>query len=589
MKFIRSSSPSLNRSQTLSDLILVCKDGYTHAHQYVLGRNSRFLKKVFSQDSYFVKVELVESKLQGVPAKIKTETQVGARKLILADYDLATVEILLDLLYKGEADSVGQLDRVSGRLCLSHLCQDLGFDHDFGGLPDIGDLEFVPCSHRHFKELSDDDLIKDQNDDSFQKDIDYDNMEQNMENNLSKDGDFSIASTDQNDDDNNNDSGIENREDVTEANKRIEILQNDLSESNSKIKMLIETELSLKSNLDKEMMKIKDLEEKFLVQTEEKEVLEQKLENLETNLRMKEDLLCLKERNLEKITESLEDKNKQVKELKNKVEGFELNDTILKELQEKIAKFKEISEQKDAKINKLSSSLIKEKQALLLAEVKVKDLEEKAQQFDVYVVNRSVERKDLEIGKLKEDLAREKETISSKKSEVGRLQTVLAEKNKMIQWKDSRIFELEQEQKNFSNKEASYKAANQQSLKKVQTLKCELLEESNKTKRFQKDYNCHLEEMKTVFQELLDKFHDIRGQLENEDLEDTTMADLDNFEITLQERLDNIPEDDSPILVTVDNHHQQPHQHEQQHQRKRIMYDDFIESSSKAPRRESNF
>merc|ERR1712098_741996 len=171
--------------------------------------------------------------------------------------------------------------------------------------------------------------------------------------------------------------------------------QNDLSESNSKIKMLIETELSLKSNLDKEMMKIKDMEEKFLVQTEEKEILEQKLENLEKNLKMKEDLLCLKERNLEKITESLEDKNKQVKELKNKVEGFELNDTILKELQEKIAKFKEISEQKDAKINKLSSSLIKEKQALLLAEVKVKDLEEKAKQFDVYVVNRSVERKDL--------------------------------------------------------------------------------------------------------------------------------------------------------------------------------------------------
>ena len=38
----------------------------------------------------------------------QTDTHVGTRKLILLDYDLATVNILLDLLYKGEADSVGE-------------------------------------------------------------------------------------------------------------------------------------------------------------------------------------------------------------------------------------------------------------------------------------------------------------------------------------------------------------------------------------------------------------------------------------------------------------------------------------------------
>jgi len=588
MKFVQSSNPFLTRSKTLSDLILVCKDGSTFAHQFVLSRNSRFLKKIFTQSVNVEKVELVESKLQGVPAKIKTDTHVGTRKLILLDYDLATVNILLDLLYKGEADSVGPLDKVSGKLSLSHLCQDLGFDHEFGGLPDIGDLEYVPCSPRKVK-AEYFERIKDLNDNSVEKDVD-ESLEQNEDNKFSIDGDFSIASSEEhgneNDDHNvvNNERETEAREEVTEANKKIEFLVNELAECRQKIGISMETELSLKSNLEKEEERSKDLEKKCLVHREEKEILERKLEELETKLRDKEEELPLSEErfrelkaNLDEVTEVLEEKNKQVKELKNKVEGFDLNASKLQELQEKTAQFKEISEQKDAKINKLSSSLIKEKQALLISEAKVKDLEGKVQQLkeiDVYKVNRSIEKKDLEIGQLKEDLAREQDNICYNNSVVGKLQTTLAEKLKLITQKDARIYELEQGQCNFSNKEASYKSANQQSLKRVQHLKSELLEESNKAKKIHKDYSSHLDEMRTVFHELLEKFHDIRSRVENDDIDDTLMEDMENFELSLQDSLDNIPEDDSPILVTVEN-------------RKRILSEDFSQSSNKASRRES--
>jgi len=588
MKFVQSSNPFLTRSKTLSDLILVCKDGSTFAHQFVLSRNSRFLKKIFTQSVNVEKVELVESKLQGVPAKIKTDTHVGTRKLILLDYDLATVNILLDLLYKGEADSVGPLDKVSGKLSLSHLCQDLGFDHEFGGLPDIGDLEYVPCSPRKVK-AEYFERIKDLNDNSVEKDVD-ESLEQNEDNKFSIDGDFSIASSEEhgneNDDHNvvNNERETEAREEVTEANKKIEFLVNELAECRQKIGISMETELSLKSNLEKEEERSKDLEKKCLVHREEKEILERKLEELETKLRDKEEELPLSEErfrelkaNLDEVTEVLEEKNKQVKELKNKVEGFDLNASKLQELQEKTAQFKEISEQKDAKINKLSSSLIKEKQALLISEAKVKDLEGKVQQLkeiDVYKVNRSIEKKDLEIGQLKEDLAREQDNICYNNSVVGKLQTTLAEKIKLITQKDARIYDLEKGQSNFSNKQESYKAANAQSLKRIQSLKSELLEESNKAKKIHKDYSCHLDEMKTVFHELLEKFHDIRNHVDNDDLDDTLMEDMDNFELTLQESLDNIPEDDSPILVTVEN-------------RKRILSEDFSQSSNKASRRES--
>ena len=114
--------------------------------------------------------------------------------------------------------------------------------------------------------------------------------------------------------------------------------------------------------------------------------------------------------------------------MKTKVEGFDLNASKLQELQEKTAQFKEISEQKDTKIKELSSSLIKDKQALLISEAKVKDLEGKVQQLkeiDVYKVNRSIEEKDLEIGKLKEDLAREQDNICYNNSVVGKLQAVM--------------------------------------------------------------------------------------------------------------------------------------------------------------------
>jgi len=225
----------------------------------------------------------------------------------------------------------------------------------------------------------------------------------------------------------------------------------------------------------------------------------------------------------------------------------------------------------------LSSSLIKEKQALLLSEAKVKDLEGKVQQLkeiDAYKVNRSIEKKDLEIVQLKEDLAREQDNICYNNSVVGKLQSTLAEKIKLITQKDARIYDLEKEQSNFSNKQESYKAANTQSLKRIQSLKSELLEEANKAKKIHKDYSCHLDEMRTVFHELLEKFHDIRSRVENDDIDDTLMEDMENFELSLQDSLDNIPEDDSPILVTVEN-------------RKRILSEDFSQSRNKASRRES--
>merc|ERR1711872_407400 len=113
--------------------------------------------------------------------------------------------------------------------------------------------------------------------------------------------------------------------------------------------------------------------------------------------------------------------------------------------------------------------------------------------------NRSIEKKDLEIGQLKEDLAREQDNICYNNSVVGKLQSTLAEKIKLITQKDARIYDLEKEQSNFSNKQESYKAANTQSLKRIQSLKSELLEEANKAKKIHKDYSCHLDEMRTVF------------------------------------------------------------------------------------------
>ena len=136
------------------------------------------------------------------------------------------------------------------------IFQDLGFDHEFGGLPDIGDLEYVPCSTRKIK-ADYFESIKDLNDNSVEKDVD-ESLEQNEENKFSIDGDFNIASSEEhgseNDDHNvvNNERETESREEVTEANKKIEFLANELAECRQKIGILMETELSFKLNLQKE-------------------------------------------------------------------------------------------------------------------------------------------------------------------------------------------------------------------------------------------------------------------------------------------------------------------------------------------------
>ena len=64
--------------------------------------------------------------------------------LHLPDFSLMTVDLLLDLLYTGRAESQGGLDPDSGDLLLVQLYHALGLDTgEAGGLPDITELEFI--------------------------------------------------------------------------------------------------------------------------------------------------------------------------------------------------------------------------------------------------------------------------------------------------------------------------------------------------------------------------------------------------------------------------------------------------------------
>ena len=56
---------------------------------------------------------------------------------------MKTVNLLLDLLYFGKTDSVGDIDPISGDLCLGQLYNCLVLSSENGGLPDILDLEVV--------------------------------------------------------------------------------------------------------------------------------------------------------------------------------------------------------------------------------------------------------------------------------------------------------------------------------------------------------------------------------------------------------------------------------------------------------------
>ena len=51
--------------------MILLQDGVTFAHQFILGRHSRYLKQLFAASSLIDNVQLVEPKCTGVERRIK--------------------------------------------------------------------------------------------------------------------------------------------------------------------------------------------------------------------------------------------------------------------------------------------------------------------------------------------------------------------------------------------------------------------------------------------------------------------------------------------------------------------------------------
>ena len=80
---------TLSRHESVSDLKITCQvgcflylrdhlnavilfqDGVTFAHQFILGRHSRYLKKLFAQSYSIENVSLMEPKCNGLERRIK--------------------------------------------------------------------------------------------------------------------------------------------------------------------------------------------------------------------------------------------------------------------------------------------------------------------------------------------------------------------------------------------------------------------------------------------------------------------------------------------------------------------------------------
>jgi len=92
------------------------------------------------------RVELVTSKVEGVPDQLKTETlSQQTVSLFVPDYTANTVEILLDLIYTGESRSTGKIDPLSKQFNITNLYKDLGFEPNLmGGLPVVAELDQIP-------------------------------------------------------------------------------------------------------------------------------------------------------------------------------------------------------------------------------------------------------------------------------------------------------------------------------------------------------------------------------------------------------------------------------------------------------------
>ena len=94
------------RHQNTSDLIFICKGNLkVFAHQFLLARHSPFLKLLFNGMASLERVELVTSKVEGVPDQLKIETSSQqTMSIFVPEYTANTVEVLLGKILLKELD-----------------------------------------------------------------------------------------------------------------------------------------------------------------------------------------------------------------------------------------------------------------------------------------------------------------------------------------------------------------------------------------------------------------------------------------------------------------------------------------------------
>jgi len=140
---------SFERHKNTSDLLFICKEGKkVHAHQYVLGRHSPYLRQFFTSMQNLEQVDLVTTQVKGLPDKLKADRSSQQVVVMLPDYSKESVEIILDILYTGQSKSTGAVDIISKQLTVIHLYKDFGIDHRNGGLPKIEDLEQIKVAQK---------------------------------------------------------------------------------------------------------------------------------------------------------------------------------------------------------------------------------------------------------------------------------------------------------------------------------------------------------------------------------------------------------------------------------------------------------
>ena len=94
------------RHQNTSDLIFICKGNLkVFAHQFLLARHSPFLKLLFNGMASLEQVELMTSKVEGVPDQLKIETSSQqTMSIFVPEYTANTVEVLLGKILLKELD-----------------------------------------------------------------------------------------------------------------------------------------------------------------------------------------------------------------------------------------------------------------------------------------------------------------------------------------------------------------------------------------------------------------------------------------------------------------------------------------------------